>query len=401
MPAQALRAAAGADRAPCGKSGGRAALRTLRRAGRRRGPAPWRRRALRRSSPRACRRQALRGPAGRGRAGAPEPRPGERRAPASCAALDGEPQAFLLHGVTGSGKTEVYIRAVREALLRGKGAILLVPEIALTPQMVSWFRARFGDVAAVLHSALSQGEKYDEWRRHPPGRGARGHRRALGGVCAGGVPGLLIVDEEHEGTYRSGTHPCYDAREVARVRCRLQGATLVLGSATPSVETYARTLRGHNVLLEMRERVGWPAAARGRDRGHAQGAHRGQPEHVLPRAARRHRGDAARRPAGGPVPQPARALQLCQVPRLRLHGPLPALRRHHDLSLQRRNAQVPLLRRGLAAAQDLPACGSPFIRRFGVGTRRWRRSSGRSFPPRACCAWTTTPPAARTTSSGC
>ena len=172
-----------------------------------------------------------------------------------CAALDGEPQAFLLHGVTGSGKTEVYIRAVREALLRGKGAILLVPEIALTPQMVSWFRARFGDVAAVLHSALSQGEKYDEWRRIRQGEA----RVVIGARSAVFAPveslGLLIVDEEHEGTYRSGTHPCYDAREVARVRCRLQGATLVLGSATPSVETYARTLRGHNVLLEMRERV--------------------------------------------------------------------------------------------------------------------------------------------------
>ncbi len=169
--------------------------------------------------------------------------------------LDGEMQSFLLHGVTGSGKTEVYLHAVRECLLRGKGAILLVPEISLTPQMVGWFRARFGDHAAVLHSGLSQGEKYDEWRRVREGEA----RVVIGARSAVFAPveslGLIILDEEHEQTYQSETHPCYDAREVARERCRLQRATLVLGSATPSIDTYARTLRGHNVLLEMRQRV--------------------------------------------------------------------------------------------------------------------------------------------------
>ena len=102
------------------------------------------------------------------------------------ASLDGETQSFLLHGVTGSGKTEVYLHVVRQALLRGKGAILLVPEIALTPQMVSWFRSRFGDTAAVLHSGLSQGEKYDEWRRIRRGEA----RVVIGGVCAGEQPWL-------------------------------------------------------------------------------------------------------------------------------------------------------------------------------------------------------------------
>ena len=171
------------------------------------------------------------------------------------ASLDGETQSFLLHGVTGSGKTEVYLHVVRQALLRGKGAILLVPEIALTPQMVSWFRSRFGDTAAVLHSGLSQGEKYDEWRRIRRGEA----RVVIGARSAVFAPvsslGLILIDEEHESTYRSDTHPCYDARQVARERCRLEHASLVLGSATPSIDTYARTLHGQNVLLEMRERV--------------------------------------------------------------------------------------------------------------------------------------------------
>lgn len=171
------------------------------------------------------------------------------------ASLDGETQSFLLHGVTGSGKTEVYLHVVRQALLRGKGAILLVPEIALTPQMVSWFRSRFGDTAAVLHSGLSQGEKYDEWRRIRRGEA----RVVIGARSAVFAPvsslGLVLIDEEHESTYRSDTHPCYDARQVARERCRLEHASLVLGSATPSIDTYARTLHGQNVLLEMRERV--------------------------------------------------------------------------------------------------------------------------------------------------
>ena len=171
------------------------------------------------------------------------------------ASLDGEMQSFLLHGVTGSGKTEVYLHAVRETLLRGKGAIILVPEISLTPQMVSWFRVRFGDNAAVLHSGLSQGEKFDEWRRIREGEA----RVVIGARSAVFAPveslGLIIIDEEHEQTYKSETHPCYDAREVARERCRLQRATLVLGSATPAIDTYARTLRGYNTLLEMRQRV--------------------------------------------------------------------------------------------------------------------------------------------------
>ena len=162
---------------------------------------------------------------------------------------------FLLHGVTGSGKTEVFIRLVRRALGMGKSAMILVPEIALTPQMVDWFRARFGPVAAVLHSRLSAGERFDEWRRI-----RRGDARVIiGARSAVFAPtenlGLIVVDEEHETTYLSDRHPRYDAREVARWRCEEEGATLLLASATPSILSFARARRGDYTLVEMPTRV--------------------------------------------------------------------------------------------------------------------------------------------------
>lgn len=168
--------------------------------------------------------------------------------------------SFLLMGVTGSGKTEVYIRLIRLALKAGKGAIVLVPEIALTPQMVDWFRARFGQGAAVLHSQLSPGERFDEWRRIRRGQA----RVVVGARSAVFAPvedlGLIVVDEEHEHTYQSDKRPRYDAREVAQFRCRQEGAALVLGSATPSIATFMRTMpkvRPQNKLelLELTQRV--------------------------------------------------------------------------------------------------------------------------------------------------
>ncbi len=163
---------------------------------------------------------------------------------------------FLLHGVTGSGKTEVFIRLVREVLAAGKAAMILVPEIALTPQMVSWFRARFGAVAAVLHSRLSAGERFDEWRRIRRGdaRVVIGARSAVFAPCE--RLGLIIVDEEHETTYLSDRHPRYDAREVAAWRCDAKGSTLLLASATPSILSFAKAQRGDYTLLEMPHRVG-------------------------------------------------------------------------------------------------------------------------------------------------
>jgi primosomal protein N' (replication factor Y) (superfamily II helicase) len=148
----------------------------------------------------------------------------------------------LLHGVTGSGKTEVYLRACAETLASGRGVIVLVPEIALTPQTVARFQARFGDTVALLHSALGEGERYDEWRRLRTGEA----RIAVGPRSAVFAPvhelGLVVIDEEHDGSYKHEGDPRYDARHVAAERARRAGATLVVGSATPRPETW-RALR--------------------------------------------------------------------------------------------------------------------------------------------------------------
>lgn len=163
--------------------------------------------------------------------------------------------AFLLHGVTGSGKTEVYLALVRRVLDMGKGAIVLVPEIALTPQMVNWFRGRFGPQTAVLHSRLTDGQRYDEWRRIRKGEA----RVVIGARSAVFAPvprlGLVVVDEEHEQTYLSDRHPRYDARDVAKSRTAREGAALVLSSATPSILSFAKARRGDYTLVEMPSRV--------------------------------------------------------------------------------------------------------------------------------------------------
>ena len=163
--------------------------------------------------------------------------------------------AFLLYGVTVSGKTEVFIRAVRRCAQLGRTAIVLVPEIALTPQMVMWFRSRFGEDAAVLHSRLSPGERYDEWRRIRRGD----VRVVIGARSAIFAPlehvGLIIIDEEHEQSYIADSTPRYDAREVARWRCEDEGAALLLASATPSMRSFAMAGRGDLTLLEMPRRV--------------------------------------------------------------------------------------------------------------------------------------------------
>ncbi len=175
-------------------------------------------------------------------------------------ALRGGGGRFLLHGVTGSGKTEVYIHAIRETLQSGRTAIVLVPEISLTPQMVDWFRARFGGDAAVLHSRLSDGERFDEWRRIRRG----GARVVIGARSAVFAPlenlGIIIVDEEHESSYQSDKRPRYDARDIARRRADYHGGVLLLGSATPSIATYMKVMPGVRpvnrlTLLEMNQRV--------------------------------------------------------------------------------------------------------------------------------------------------
>jgi primosomal protein N' (replication factor Y) len=158
--------------------------------------------------------------------------------------MDGAgPGELLLHGVTGSGKTEVYLAAAQAALDRGRGAIVLVPEIALAPQTVSRFADRFGDRVALLHSRLSGGERRDEWERLRTGeaRVCVGPRSAVFGPVRD--PGLIVVDEEHDSSYKQEGDPRYDAREVARRRAEDAGAALVCGSATPRPESWERMAR--------------------------------------------------------------------------------------------------------------------------------------------------------------
>ena len=167
---------------------------------------------------------------------------------------------FLLHGVTGSGKTEIYLQALAHALEQGKGAIVLVPEISLTPQTVERFKARFSSgklqtLVAVLHSHLSAGERHDEWHKIRQGR-ARIVIGARSAIFAPVEPlGLVIVDEEHEHTYKQEEAPRYHARDVAIVRGQMEGAVVVLGSATPSLESYHNCKKGKYQLLELAERV--------------------------------------------------------------------------------------------------------------------------------------------------
>ncbi|MGD0207277.1 MAG: primosomal protein N' [Verrucomicrobiota bacterium] len=169
-------------------------------------------------------------------------------------------QVFLLHGVTGSGKTEIYLQAIAHALAQGKGAIVLVPEISLTPQTVERFKARFSfgklqTLVAVLHSHLSAGERHDEWHKIRQGR-ARIVIGARSAIFAPVEPlGLIIVDEEHEHTYKQEEAPRYHARDVAIMRGRMENTVVVLGSATPSLESYYNCKRGKYTLLELPERV--------------------------------------------------------------------------------------------------------------------------------------------------
>jgi primosomal protein N' (replication factor Y) (superfamily II helicase) len=221
----------------------------------------------------ATRSSAVRRIPGEGGLTAPSARPRllpeqEQAVTSIVTALDGSadaPRKLLLHGVTGSGKTEVYLAAVEAALERGQGAIVLVPEIGLAPQAVARFRARLGDRFAVLHSALSAGERYDEWRRLRSGEAS---------VCVGPrsavfAPvrdlGLIVIDEEHDPSYKQEGDPTYDARAVARKRAGDSGAVLVAGTATPRPESWLelprlelpRRVDGHRMppvhLVDMRE----------------------------------------------------------------------------------------------------------------------------------------------------
>ena len=170
-------------------------------------------------------------------------------------AIGSQQPPFLLQGITGSGKTEVYLQIIQGALDKGKTAILLVPEISLTPQMTERFIARFGEKVAILHSGLSNGEKYDEWRKVERGEA----QVVVGARSAIFAPiknlGVIIIDEEHEASYKQDSNPRYHAREVAILRAQYNQAALVLGSATPSLESRARAGKGVYQHLRLTQRA--------------------------------------------------------------------------------------------------------------------------------------------------
>lgn len=170
-------------------------------------------------------------------------------------AVCGKADLYLLHGVTGAGKTEVYKNIIKNMLAIGKTAILLVPEISLTPQMVNNFTSWFGDPIAVLHSGLNDGEKYDEWERILNGEA----KIVIGARSAIFAPvqnlGVIIIDEEHDGSYISDSNPRYSAVDVAKFRCRYSKCSLLLGSATPNIESYYATETSEYKLLELPTRI--------------------------------------------------------------------------------------------------------------------------------------------------
>ncbi len=203
-------------------------------------------------APRARRRDPLSGR----RVLPTKPLPLNTEQQAALEAIVGEKGVVLLHGITGSGKTEVYLQAIATELAAGRGAIVMVPEIALTPQTVQRFASRFGDCVAVLHSALSDGERYDEWHRIRKGEA----RVVIGPRSAVFAPvknlGLIVVDEEHETSYKQEESPRYHARDVAVLRGKIEGAKVVLGSATPSLESWVNAANGKYTCVALSQRAG-------------------------------------------------------------------------------------------------------------------------------------------------
>ena len=286
-----------------------------------------------------------------------------RCAPCSSRCASAATTSLLLHGVTGSGKTEVYLRAADAALAQGRSAIVMVPEIALTPQTARRFEERFGERVAILHSKLGLGERYDEWRRLRDGRA----RICVGPRSAVFAPladlGLIVVDEEHDSAYKQESDPRYDAREVAERRARMSGAVLAVRQRDPA----PRELAAHAHAVAARA-GGQPRAAAGRAARHARAAAR-----AASRRAARARGRAHARSQGDRAREPARLVGVRGVPRLRAHLDVPALRRDAHAApraIPPGGSRVTTAVTASRAAQSCPDCGSTAVSRHGAGTQR-------------------------------
>ncbi len=289
-------------------------------------------------------------------------------------------EAFLLYGVTGGGKTEVYLRAISHALANGKQAIALVPEISLTPQMVHAFKGRFGDRVAVLHSRLSDGERYDEWNRIYCGVATvvLGTRSAVFAPVSN--PGLIIMDEEHEPSYKQEETPRYHARDVVLRLAGQFGAVAVLGSATPSLESYCRAQPGGPYkLLSITGRVGMRAMPQVRIidmRGEMRAGNAGVLSRALvsamgQRLARREQAILFLNRRGYST------LVVCRECGLVMKCP------HCDISLTYHTGgrlRCHYCNYAAAARGCCPECGSPHVGYFGTGTQKVEEEVVKVFP---------------------
>lgn len=289
-------------------------------------------------------------------------------------------KTWLLYGITGSGKTEVYMEMLSRVLAMGRQAIVLIPEIALTYQTVMRFYRRFGSRISIINSRLSQGERYDQWERAMKGEVdiMIGPRSAL--FTPFSSLGLIIIDEEHEGAYKSETMPRYHAREVARLRARLCGADVVLGSATPSVESFARALQGEYGLLRLTRRA-------------AENSRLPQVETVDLREELKSGNKTmfSRRLTELVEDRLSRGEQIMLFMNRRGYSSFVSCRScgeavkcpHCDVSLTLHNNgrlcchycgySVPM-------PEKCPACGSPYIAGFGTGTQKLEEMTKRLFP---------------------
>ena len=332
---------------------------------------------------------------------------------ASLATALGGFHPFLLHGVTGSGKTAVYLAAMQRALDRGLASILLVPEIGLTPQTVGLLDAAFGDKVALLHSALTPEERSEQWRRIRRGEApiVVGTRSAI--FAPAPNLGLILVDEEHDQSYKQEETPRYNARDVAVMRAKIEGAVVVMGSATPSLESWQNSAAGKYQRIEMRDRVmNRPLPEVELIDMRREFQETGQ-EQLFSRALveQTQAGSGSRR-AGADPAQPARLLVCRDLPRLRRKAGVPELRHLADPPQAagggcRRGARgpaagVPLLRLPAHGAGALPQVRQRAPLLSGRGLAAGRRAAGRDLShARASAAWTATRCAGAAIWNGC
>ncbi len=279
---------------------------------------------------------------------------------------------ILLHGVTGSGKTEIYLHAIRETLTRDRTAIVLVPEISLTPQTVERFKSRFAesqDVVAVLHSHLSEGERHDEWHKVHSGRA----RIVIGARSAVFAPlknlGLIVVDEEHETSYKQEEAPRYHARDVAVVRAKIEKAIVLLGSATPSLESYQNALTKKYQLATLDPaRRQLPDAAHPRDRSAPGTAERARADSIG-ETAERDRGSDRQTRTDHFVSESARFFHFITLQQVRQGPRLPELQRRAHLSSIDVAVKLSSLRTYRRGSEEMPGVrtGSADLRRLRNG----------------------------------